>query len=413
MTARTASLRVGHARGCPNAGKTALGSAGKGSGCTCQPSYFTAYRGRDGRPIYGPRVKDKRTAERALRAIQVEIEQGRAEGKRAKTISFDAWADQWKTNLELANPKASTVRAYMVSVGYARDEFGGHDLREIGNDDLRALVTALRKRGQADVSIAKHLRHLSACFQAALADEYIDVNPVGRFRATFKLNVQQSEANYFSDGELQRLWAQLRVGLPHPKTEKLVPVAPVYLHLCRFAVVSGARIGELVALRWRDIRLGDGPHGEVRITKAWNDVDGETLPKTRKSYRTLHLTQGGQRVLEDWVAVCGVQADGALVFPNSHGNHLAPTNLNNRILNPALAAAGIAKVGEDSPEPRSFHTFRHCFARLMLENGQPLQWVADELGHESTATTERVYGHWAKQARQAQAAAVPASALPV
>ena len=410
MTARKASLRVAHSRTCANVNQSSLTSL---KGCTCKPSYFTFYRGRDGLPIKSPRVKDRRTADRALTALQAGIDAGRAGTAKRKTVAFDTWADSWKAALELAGRRASTVRAYTRSADFARETFGAYELREIGNPELRRLVASLRDRKQGDVTIAKHLRHLSICFEAALDEDLIERNPVSRFRRTFVLDVPPSEANYFTDAELHRLWLQFKTGIPRTKDGTLAPVSPVYLYLCRFAVASGARIGELVALRWSDMRAGGGEHGEVKITKAWNDVDGDTPPKTRKSTRTLHLTADAERVLTEWMQECGMQDDAALVFPNGQGHHLSPANMNSRVLTPALHAAGIAKVGEESPEPRSFHTFRHCFARLMLERGQPLQWVADELGHESTATTERVYGHWAKAARQQTAAAVPAGALPV
>ena len=323
MTARKASLRVAHARHCANANKSSLDSL---TGCTCKPSYFTFYRGRDGRPIKGLRIKDRRVARQALTALQAEIDAGRAGFAKRKTATFDEWATTWKATLELANRRASTVRAYMRSVEFARDVFGGYELSEIGNEVLRDLVAVLRELKHGDVTIAKHLRHLSACFEAAVDEDYLERNPVSRFRRTFVLDIRPSGANYFSDGELQRLWAQLGTGLPR-KNGTTAPIAPVYLHLCRFAVATGGRIGELVALRWADVKLTAGEHGEIEITKAWNDVDGETLPKTRKSVRTLHLTADAARVLAEWMQECGMQADAALVFPNTQGNHLAPANI--------------------------------------------------------------------------------------
>ena len=55
------------------------------------------------------------------------------------------------------------------------------------------------------------------------------------------------------------------------------------------------------------------------------------------------------------------------MFPASRGGRAWQTTVNDPILNPLMVAAGIPKVGEESPEPRTFHTFRHCYARLMLE----------------------------------------------
>ncbi len=89
MTPRKASLRVAHQGNCPNASKTALESVGRGSGCSCSPSYYTFRRGRDGRPVKGKRVKDRRVAERALTAVQFEIDEGRTGQKRQSDLSFE------------------------------------------------------------------------------------------------------------------------------------------------------------------------------------------------------------------------------------------------------------------------------------------------------------------------------------
>jgi hypothetical protein len=40
----TVSVRVAHSKKCANASKTSLNSVGRGSGCTCQPSYYTFHR---------------------------------------------------------------------------------------------------------------------------------------------------------------------------------------------------------------------------------------------------------------------------------------------------------------------------------------------------------------------------------
>ena len=88
MSPRKASLRVAHSRSCPNATKTALSSVGRASGCTCTPSYCVFSRDRDGRPLKGARVKDRKTAERALAAAQREIDEGRVGIAKPLNISF-------------------------------------------------------------------------------------------------------------------------------------------------------------------------------------------------------------------------------------------------------------------------------------------------------------------------------------
>src|SRR5947207_3290035 len=96
MTPRKASLRVAHQGSCANATKNALSSVGRGSGCTCDPSYYTFYRGRDGRAVKGPRVKDRRVGDRLLNKVQVAIDEGHAGIAVPKRLTFREWADEFE-----------------------------------------------------------------------------------------------------------------------------------------------------------------------------------------------------------------------------------------------------------------------------------------------------------------------------
>lgn len=42
---------------------------------------------------------------------------------------------------------------------------------------------------------------------------------------------------------------------------------------------------------------------------------------------------------------------------------------------------------------RKPHCLRHTFASLLIEDGQPLPYIQQQLGHHSPAFTLRVYGH--------------------
>lgn len=75
---RRASLRVAHSSKCAIPNATTLESASKTAGCTCQPSYFTFHRARDGRVVKGERVHDKQSGQRMLTKVQHELDSGTA-----------------------------------------------------------------------------------------------------------------------------------------------------------------------------------------------------------------------------------------------------------------------------------------------------------------------------------------------
>src|SRR4051794_19346462 len=96
---RTASLRVAHQRGCPSETRSSLDSL---DGCGCKPSYFTFHRDRTGKPVKGPRLRDRQVADRALRKLLVELDEDRAEvgPRRRQPKTFGSWANEYLEILE-------------------------------------------------------------------------------------------------------------------------------------------------------------------------------------------------------------------------------------------------------------------------------------------------------------------------
>ena len=93
----------------------------------------------------------------------------------------------------------------------------------------------------------------------------------------------------------------------------------------------------------------------------------------------------------------------ALVFGDENGSgFLSPTVLLRRHLYPAMTAAEIGRVGP-TQEKRTFHSFRHKFAKRALESGAQITWLSRHLGHSSRKVTTDTYGHWERAERKLQA----------
>ena len=54
------------------------------------------------------------------------------------------------------------------------------------------------------------------------------------------------------------------------------------------------------------------------------------------------------------------------------------------------------------PDEFSFHGLRHTYASQLVQAGAPMSVVAEQLGHASTASVSRTYGHLAPQIREAE-----------
>jgi integrase len=383
---RSASLRVAHARRCPQSTKTSLSSL---HGCQCQPSYYCQYRGADGRPVKTPRVKNRKVAEAKLRSIQVSIDEGRVGVGRRKTPTFNEWADGHAGRLEAHGRRASTRRAYVATLNYGRAAFGPMLLSDIGGDELRRFVAKCREGKCSDASISKHLRQLAAVLELAVPDK-LDVNPVPRFRKQLGkgLHVPSGTPPYSND-ELRRLWQAMRKA----------KVPNVYITAAQFMSLSGLRLGEMIGLDVLDASVSDRI---LKVRRSWDPLVGEVLPKNGK-VRVLNLIPPAVTLLEGWIAATGVRTEGPL-FPSPRTGGRLDARRVHRVLADALDAAEIAKQDEDGRPRKPAHSLRSSYARVLREGGVDPTWIAAQLGHASVSLLDRnVYGRWSSEAMQSTA----------
>ena len=73
------------------------------------------------------------------------------------------------------------------------------------------------------------------------------------------------------------------------------------------------------------------------------------------------------------------------VFCNEAGRPLDGDNLRHRVFYKVLAQAGLRRI--------RVHDLRHTFASLLIQNGESLAYVKDQLGHSSIQVTVDIYGH--------------------
>jgi integrase len=405
---RSATLRVAHQRDCRNASRTSLDSL---EGCTCKRSYYTFHR--DGaRTVKGPRVRDRQVAERALRKLLVAIDEGRAgvglPARRSRT--FDQWAEEYLENLERdKRNKGSTSRAYRSTLYYARPIIGKLELDQIGLPELRQVVRKIRERGGSDATMHKHLRHLRALLTAAVEEGYATSNALSRkFIESLDLKIPKHVEPY-TDVELGKLWAAMgKLGYEE-----------VYVVVARAAVASGARLGELIALDWDDLRLSER---ELHIGWHYDPLDGKVLPKDGEA-RTVVLLDGSWaeaaqrerpdlaagaamidalRLFERWTARSGVQPGDSAIFkpPRSASGRLNSRYVS-KLMVTARREAGISDAGERGGKRKPFHAFRASYTRILRENGVPEELVQHNLGHSTPVLTREVYGRWSREALHA------------
>jgi len=207
---------------------------------------------------------------------------------------------------------------------------------------------------------------------AAESDEIV-VNPLHEIKLKKQRNAFKVEP--LSEAEVDKLLEAAKVfldGLYYPQM------------LC--AVRTGLRVGELMALKWKDIDFENRQievkrsfrKGKITGTKSdrWRRVDmtphlTETLKKFQTEQKRLALRNG--RPFSEWV------------FTGKHDKMLNYLSFRNA-LGGCLKAAGLRKI--------RIHDLRHTYATIHLMRGHTVGDVSNQLGHSSITMTYDVYTHW-------------------
>jgi integrase len=240
------------------------------------------------------------------------------------------------------------------------------------------------------VATVTHLHAIlrKAFRDAVIVDELIGSNPVER--------AKRPRAQAHEPGTVWTI-AQLRAFLATAQQHRLFAFFQV-------AAYTGARRGELLNLRWKDVDL-DGR--TITITGSTAVIGGERVNGTTKSGRTRVVSIDDETIAvlrqrkadqaaeqlhagDSWRGI----KDGH-VFTTGWGEPIYPDTVTSLMTK-------LIRANTQLPHAR-LHDLRHLHATTLLLSGVPVHVVAARLGHADPAITLRVYAHVIRSAEAAAA----------
>ena len=220
-----------------------------------------------------------------------------------------------------------------------------------------------------------------AMLNYAVKMEYIMRNPLtalGNFKAPDTIEKPADKLHYYTSEQFQAY-----ISVAKKKAQTVTDWA-YYVFFC-IAFYTGARKGEINALKWSDIE-DNILHIRRSIAQKLKGGDVEGPPKNRSSYRDIQIPaplmtilqehkerqKASSRLFTEDFRVCGGEIP------------LRDTSIENH--NKAFAqAAGLPHI--------RIHDFRHTHASLLVNEGINIQEIARRLGHSNVQMTWNTYSH--------------------
>jgi integrase len=282
----------------------------------------------------------------------------------ATMMLADFVREQWRPNAELALRK-STVRYYDFQLEKRIiPVLGSNCLCNVSRAQIEACLSALRQKGYAVATLRGARATLSTVLQAAVDRGYLEKNPAHGIR--IREAGARPQRRFYSPAQVRQLLVEL--------TEPCRTVV-------QLAVLTGMRIGEILALRWKRVDL---QRGTLEVAETFSD-GAFGLPKTRSSNRVIPMSEFLISVLKTYRIGKPSNSPEDLVFRTRTGTPLSSKNLYNRELAPAC---------DRIKQPRvSWHSFRHTHATLLAEVGESIKTAQSLLGHSDLGTTLNTYAH--------------------
>ncbi len=337
------------------------------------------------------RCASKKAAELAADKIDAALKVGQTEilAPRPLAVStFAEYAEQWLASIGSTRVREATAADYRTRLRVRLlPLIGALPLTAITRERVRTCIAELARIGNqrttkqrplARSTLKVTLSVLHAILARAVEDGLLQRNPAAGLGRDIRSTTatEAAEVEIFTREELARLlttaeqdWSEWH---------------PFLLTLAR----AGLRLGEAVGLEWRDV---DFDQRVLIVRRSVNHRQRRlSAPKSGKG-RRVDLSR--QLAASLWAHKSLREAEAALagtplpdrVFATAAGEPIRDDAFRRDVWARILRRATLRY--------RKPHALRHSFASLLIEAGEPLTYIQQQLGHHSPAFTLAIYGH--------------------
>jgi len=324
----------------------------------------------------------------------------------AKTL-LETWINRWLQDFVKPSVKTKTYEKYNSSMKYVLFKFSKTPISKITTTEMQKFFNELLvKGGQEGTGVASSTvrstrRNLISCFDKALVIGIVTKNVI---RLTTPSRLIKEEIHPLSEQQISILLTIAKEGeyiYLDKKQHQKPSIDNQYLQKLAYTSImmtlnTGMRRGEVFGLKWSDIDL---ENNVIHVQRSLSSTATQGLileePKTKGSRRRIPINAKTTKVLatyrDEQKQFAGLLGDvfqntEDLVFCNSFGQPMSPSNFSRRFYKKITRKAGI----DDS---FTFHDLRHTHATLLIQQGVHIKVISERLGHSSINITLETYSH--------------------
>lgn len=298
--------------------------------------------------------KTEREVDKKIFAFKESVEEGR---------TFAEVAEEWWTDT-LERIEYQTQKGYKPALRRALDKFGERPIKEIKPREISKFLNSLKNKFAAK-TLATQRMVISLIMDTAIMDGDIDSNPCAAVK------VPKGERNVREAAS--------------PEDEAKIKAAKDAWLFPFFALMSGMRKGEILALQWKDI---DFDANLISVTKSVEFIENAPRLKGTKTEAGVRFVPLLDALKERLLMEKNRGAD-LFIFSDTDGKTPLTFRRYDTLYKRYREEVGITCTA---------HQLRHSFATVAFEAGVPLKSVQEILGHRQLSTTMDIYTSFRKKA---------------
>lgn len=283
-------------------------------------------------------------------------------------MTFEVAAQAWLDGNARPHVKPRVYENYAASVRlHLVPALGRMGLTAISPVEVKALVAAMRADGKSDATIRNAIGPLRQILVSAVEDRLIPNNPLSGVRL---FGNKRQTARKIVPPTREQVDAIIAEARPDARDAIVV------------AAATGARRGELFALRWADVNFEQNLIHVHAQNFAGEITEGA---KSEAGERDLPLFRSIRQLLLERKARMRFSGESDFVFGSAVGTAMDPGNFVRREFKTALKAAGL--------DGFRWHDLRHFAVSALIEEGANILLIAKVSGHSDPSITLSVYSH--------------------